>query len=85
MKSYIVCYICSTQTNLFIQHRCRRCNKTGFICKSCVSNDGYERHVADFGGKISGVESWVWSTGYCVDCDKKEIRDEKLKKLGIDN
>ena len=87
MIQFEKCQICNITTNQFIQHRCRKCNKTGIVCKSCVAAGGTKRHVASGGGssRMGGTRltSHVWSTGCCVDCDKAELRDKKLEQLGL--
>jgi len=85
MIQFEKCQICNITTNQFITHRCRKCIKTGVVCKSCVAAGGSKRHLADNGNLRMGgtTTQYTWSTGCCVDCDKAEIRDKKLEELGI--
>lgn len=80
MIEFEKCQICYITTNQLIKHRCRRCSKTGLICKSCLRAGGQKRHIATVTQTKANV---TWSTGCCVDCNKAEIRDIKLGQLGI--
>jgi len=76
------CEICNIETNRFVKHKCRRCSKNGVICSNCYINlSSSKRHIQTV-TDLDKLERH-WSSGFCTDCDKAEIRDKKLESIGI--